>query len=60
MTDPIRLALIAAIEAARPGTSAYWAEKIAWNATVQIKAELLWLDIYEAKAPENHTGALRQ
>ena len=57
VNDPIRLALIAAIEAARPGTSAYWAERIAYCAAVKIKAELGWLDIYEA---QTETGALRQ
>ena len=52
MTDPIRLALIAAIEAARPGTSPYWAERLASCAAAKIKAELGWLDIYEAKEPQ--------
>ena len=56
MTDPIRLALIDAIRKTRPSTSDYWAERLAWNATSQITAELRWLDIYEAHVPELQAG----
>lgn len=51
MTDPIRRALLAAIEEARPGTLPYWAERLAFTAATEIARELRWLDIYENSFP---------
>ena len=56
MTDPIRTALLQAIRKARPGTSDYWLERIAFNAVARITAELRFLDAYEAKVPEPQAG----
>ena len=43
----LHAALLAAIEAIRPGTDAAHAERIIRNATADLKRELRWLDIYE-------------
>ena len=53
VTDPARTAMIAAIEQMRPGTSAYWAERLAFAAVCLVKAELRFLDAYEATVPEH-------
>ena len=51
MTDPIRLAVIAAIKQTRPRTDSHEAERIAFAAVCRVKAELRFLDDCEAVCP---------
>ena len=45
----LHAALLAAINALRPGTDPDNAERIIRDCTAKLKRELLWLDIYEGK-----------